>query len=178
MDPIGFLHDKTDVKILILFILNRMEIPLSQEDLYAVAFQDDSLNYFVFVESLEELLNSGHIEINQSRYTITEKGRVQGGYVEDSLAIPIVKKVTSAIEAKKDQIQRDSFLTTSVTQDENGHWISSLDYRDGEMPMMRISLMAPSKEVGVAMAENMKQHIDLLYKTSMECATDASKKAR
>ena len=40
------------------------------------------------------------------------------------------------------------------------------------MPMMSISLMAPSESIGKAMAENMKRDIGILYKTAMDCATD------
>lgn len=177
MPPVGFLHDKMDVKILILFILNRIETPLRQEDIYEVAYQDDSLNYFVFVESIQELTQSGHMEQGQDgRYTITEKGRKQGTVVEDSLAIPVVQKVSVAIQKKIDQLHRESLLTTAVEQDENGKWIVTLRYRDGDMPLMSLSLMAPDQTVGEAMGANLKRHIKELYKTSMDCATDTGKK--
>lgn len=174
MDTMGFLHNKIDVKILILFILSRFETPLTLEDLHEVAYQDDSLNYFTLIESLEELTRSGHILKNAvGRYSITEKGRTQEGFVEDSMAVPVVRKVTVAIDEKKAQFQRESLLQTEVTQDQNGKWIATLRYQDGDMPMMSLSLLAPNEAVGKAMAKNMKRNISTLYKTSMDCATDA-----
>ena len=54
MEPLGYLHNKMDVKVLVLFILSRIDSPLRLEDLYEVAYQDDSLNYFTLVD-LQEL---------------------------------------------------------------------------------------------------------------------------
>ena len=58
MEPLGYLHNKMDVKVLVLFILSRIDSPLRLEDLYEVAYQDDSLNYFTLVESIGELQTS------------------------------------------------------------------------------------------------------------------------
>lgn len=176
--PKGFLHNKLDVKILILFILARIETPLDVDQIYEVAFQDDSLNYFVLVESIHELKDSGHLDINaQGRYTITEKGRTQGSYVEDSLALPVVEKVSVSIQQKIDQIRRESLLSVQVSQDENGHWIATLNYRDDSKPLMQISLLAPNESHAKAMAENLRKNVADVYKAAIDAATD-EKRAR
>lgn len=171
--PQGFLHDKLDVKVLILFILARIETPLDVDQIYEVAYQDESLNYFVLAESVHELTDTGHLhQDEQGHYTITEKGRKQGGFVEDSLAIPVVEKVTAAIQLKIDELHRASLLTTETSQDETGHWIATLNYRDGDKPLMQVSLMAPNENHARLMAQNMKKHVSVLYKTAMDAAMD------
>lgn len=122
----------------------------------------------------------GHINIPTpiACYYITDKGRTQGSYVEDSLAVPVVQKVSAAIADKINQLHRESMLTADTRQDENGRWIASVHYRDGDMPMMSLSLMAPNEEVGKAMAENMKRSIAQLYKTAMDCATGPARKKK
>lgn len=179
MDPKGYLHDKLDVKVLILFILARIDTPLTCQEIYEVAYQDESLNYFMFAESLSELADSGHLQVNdRQRYSISEKGRKQGAVVEDSLAVPVVQKVSAAITDKLTQLRRDGYITTSVTQDESGYWIATLNYRDDGMPMMSLSLMAPNEQLGQAMARNLKKQADLLYKTNLDIAIDNGKKER
>lgn len=177
--PQGFLHDKLDVKVLILFILARIETPLDVDQIYEVAYQDDSLNYFVLAESVHELTDTGHLAQNENGcYTITEKGRKQGGFVEDSLAIPVVEKVSAAIQRKIDELYRESLLTTETCQDENGHWIATLNYQEERKPLMRVSLMAPNEAHAKAMAENMKKNVSALYKAAMDAATDEDRARR
>ena len=179
MEPHGFLHNKLDVKVLILFILARIDTPLSGQEIYEVAYQDESLNYFTLAESLPELVRSGHISQDEKdRYTITDKGREQGTYVEDSLAVPVVQKVSAAIEHKQMLIRRDGYITTDIAQDENGYWIVTLRYQDEKLPMMSLSLMAPSEELGQAMAKNLKKHADALYKYNLDIAIDTGNQGR
>ena len=177
MEPTGYLHNKMDIKFLILFILARIDTPLTGQEIYEVAYQDESLNYFTLAESLPELAASGHLQVDEkNRYSITEKGRQQGAYVEDSLAVPVVQKVTAAITDKLMQLRRDGYITTSVTQDENGYWIATLNYRDDGMPMMSLSLMAPNEALGQTMAHNLKKQADALYKANLDAAIDSGKK--
>lgn len=179
MEPQGFLHNKLDVKVLILFILARIDTPLSGQEIYEVAYQDESLNYFTLAESLPELVQSEHIVQNESgRYSITDKGRQHGSYVEDSLAVPVVQKVSAAITDKLTQLRREGYITTSVTQDEQGYWIVTLRYQDEALPMMNLSLMAPNEALGQAMAKNLKQHADALYKHNLDVAIDAAQQGR
>lgn len=177
MEEVGFLHNKLDVKVLILFILARIDTPLTGQEIFEIAYQDDSLNYFTFAESLPELAKSGHLKADEkNRYTITDKGRKQGSYVEDSLAIPVVQKVSAAIAEKEIQLRRDGYITTTVVQDENGYWIASLCYKDDGMPMMTLSMMAPNEALGQTMAANLKKNADALYKANLDIAINYEKK--
>ena len=177
MGPTGYLHDEMDVKVLILFILARIDTPLSVQEVYEVAYQDDSLNYFMFADCISRLADTGHVlKDERGRFTISEKGKQQGKFVEDSLAVPVVNKVSAAIEQKKIALRRDGYLTTSVDQDENGYWTVTLNYKDDGMPMMSITLMAPNQQLGHAMAENLKKQANVIYKTNMDFAITTPKK--
>ena len=177
--PRGFLHDKTTVKVVILYILARIDTPLSRQEIYELAYQDDSLNYFDFSECLPELVSSGHLTLNSiQRYSITEKGRAQGAELEDSVAVPIVQKVSAAIAQKRNQLRRDSNITVSARQDAEGQWISTLSYRDDNKPLMTLSLLAPNEPLAESMAENLRKQADLLYKQAMEIATASGSRRR
>ena len=176
--PTGSLHTKMDVKVIILYILSRIETPLPIEEVYELAFVDDSLNYFVFAESLPELVDSGHLQQDEKgRYTITEKGRLQGGYVEDTLAFAARAKADAAINKKKIEIQKRNIITTELTQDENGNWFAHLYFKDKNINMVTVSLRVPNEELGKKMAENMKRNSSIITKTVMDCAVQVEKRS-
>ena len=177
--PQGYLHKKLDVKVLILFILARTETSLSAQELYEVAYQDDSLNYFTLLESLPELVASGHLSLDENgAYAITEKGRLQGGQVEDSLAVPVVDKVTKAMEAFQARRRREENLVADSVQGGDGAWYAVLRCRDGERELMTLSLLAPDETSAGKMAANLRRNANALYKSCMETAiTDPPKRA-
>ena len=175
MDRHGFIHEKLDIKILILFILRRLPGAVEPETLLELSQCDSGIGYFDYSDCLSELVETGHLKTDEKgRYSITEKGRQQGADVEDSLAVPVVQKVSVSIAEKQIQLRRDGFITTSVSQDDDGFWIATLNYRDDGMPMMRLSLMAPNEELAGRMAANLKKQADLLYKTNLDLAIESS----
>ena len=89
MEPLGFIHDMMDVKVLILYVAARLNAPVGLQDLYALAYQDDRLSYFDVCTAVPALVASGHLAQVGQGYEITEKGRTDCAATEDSLAYPV-----------------------------------------------------------------------------------------
>ena len=81
MERHGFIRDILDVKVLILFVMARIDAPADADTIYALCFQDDCLSYFDVKEALPQLVQSGHLEEHNGRYSITEKGRLHGAAI-------------------------------------------------------------------------------------------------
>lgn len=176
--PQGFLHTKMDVKILLLFVLSRIGVPVDISVLYEICYQDESLNYFMLSECLTELVFSGHVNEDQNnKFVITEKGRNQGAIVEDSLAIPVVNKVSAAIEKKKNEFQRANSISADYAQSADGNWYASLTYTDGNAELLRVTLYASDEQTAAGMADNLLKNISDVYKCCMDAAIDANRKS-
>ena len=87
MKRLGFIHDMLDVKVLILFVMARVNYPVSSNEVYELCYQDDCLSYFDVCTAIPEMVNSGHLkELEDQKYAITDKGRADGSLTEDSIA--------------------------------------------------------------------------------------------
>ena len=87
----GFIHDKLDIKFLILYLMARVAGPVDFTTLADLTFCDDGVEYFDFAESVAELVSTGHLAVEGDLYTITDKGRRNGEICESSLAFPCGK---------------------------------------------------------------------------------------
>ena len=56
MERHGFIRDILDVKVLILFVMARIDAPADADTIYALCFQDDCLSYFDVKEALPQLV--------------------------------------------------------------------------------------------------------------------------
>ena len=88
----GFIHDKLDIKFLILYLMARVAGPVDFTTLADLTFCDDGVEYFDFAESVAELVSTGHLAVEGDLYTITDKGRRNGEICESSLAFSVRKK--------------------------------------------------------------------------------------
>ena len=54
----GFIHEKLDIKLLILFVLRRLPAPIDAESLADLVLIDGGIGYFDYKECLAELVNT------------------------------------------------------------------------------------------------------------------------
>ena len=85
MDQLGFIHDKLDIKILILFVLRRLPAPVDPETLLELCQVDGGIGYFDYSDCISDLLKSGHMEETEEGFRITEKGARNAETVDNSL---------------------------------------------------------------------------------------------
>lgn len=69
-----------------------MASPVDFATLADLTFCDDGVEYFDFAASVAELVETGHLQLEGERYTITEKGRRNGKICESSLAFSVRRK--------------------------------------------------------------------------------------
>ena len=92
MGRLGFIHEKLDIKILILYILRRLPGTVDPETLAELCQCDSGVGYFDYSDCLAELVETGHLVLEDDRYAITEKGRRDGAACESSLPYSVKRK--------------------------------------------------------------------------------------
>ena len=66
-----------DVKVLILFVMARVNYPVNMQQIYELCYQDDCLSYFDVCTAIPEMVKSGHLkQVENDCYEITDKGAV------------------------------------------------------------------------------------------------------
>ena len=59
----GFIHDKLDMKLLILYFMCRVAAPVDFATVTGLTVCDDGIDYFDFAEALSELVDTGHLTL-------------------------------------------------------------------------------------------------------------------
>ena len=137
----GFIHDKLDIKILILYILQRVDYPLGINELAELTLVDDGIGYFDFTECLSELVKSLHIDKTDEGYVITDKGIKNGKITEVSLPFTVRKLADKGVEdynADKRNLRRARVSRTP----HNDRFIMDFSCTEGGVPIFNISLEA------------------------------------
>ncbi len=159
----GFIHDMMDVKVLILFVAARTMFPLTEQEIYELCWQDDALSYMDVITAIPQLVTSGHLEQQEDRYVITEKGREQGGITENDIAFTVRRRAEDAVEKYNREHRRQNKINTEVVKRENGDYsvIMSLDDEFGAL--MKLELLATDQRQAIKLGERFEKQADLLY---------------
>lgn len=168
MQRLGFIHDMMDVKVLILYVMSRVNYPLTAQEIYELCYQDDCLSYFDVCTAIPEMVNSGHLrKENEEHYTITEKGREDGEITADSIAFTVKQLAENAVARFNRRVRRSCMIMSRVLPRESGECsvIMSLDEPGGNL--MTLELMAPDQRQAVRMGKLFEKKADLIYNLIM-----------
>jgi len=168
MQRLGFIHDMMDVKVLILYVMSRVNYPVTVQQIYELCYQDECLSYFDVCTAVPEMVNSRHLlELENDCYEITEKGKADGALTQDSIAFTVRQRAENAVARFNRQIRRSSFVKTQVIGRENGDFsvIMALDDEMGNL--MTLELMAPNQRQAVRLTKLFEKKAEIIYNLTM-----------
>ena len=114
MAKAGFIHDKLDIKFLVLYLMARVASSVDFSTLADLTFCDDGVEYFDFAAALAELVDTGHLELKDDKYSITEKGRRNGKICESSLAYSVRRKCDRNLAKVNGVLRRDAQVRAEI----------------------------------------------------------------
>lgn len=172
MQRLGFIHDMMDVKVLILFVMARVNYPVNRQQIYELCYQDDCLSYFDVCTALPELVDSGHLKQegeagDEALYTISDKGRSDGAITEDGIVFSVKQKAENAVARFNRQIRRSSFVKTQIIPRDTGDYsvIMALDDEMGNL--MTLELVAPNQRQAVRLGKLFEKKAEAVYNLTM-----------
>jgi len=168
MQRLGFIHDMLDVKVLILFVMARVNYPVDIQQIYELSYQDDCLSYFDVCTAVPEMVNSGHLkELDSNCYGITEKGKADGALTEDSIAFTVKQRAENAVSRFNRQIRRSSFVKTQIIPRESGDYSVLMSLDDEAGNLMTLELMAPNQRQAVRLGKLFEKKAEAVYNLTM-----------
>ncbi|MBQ6540834.1 MAG: DUF4364 family protein [Oscillospiraceae bacterium] len=169
----GFIHEKIDIKILVLFILDKLSAPVDLNMLSEImASCDDGISYFDFTDSMSELAETGHIESGDRGYAITEQGRKISKITESGIPYSVRVKAEKSAARASEALRRDSMIKTSHTLKTRGGNIVSLSMSDGVSDIINIEILSAGEDQSLRMEENFRKSAEVMYLKIAQMLTD------
>ena len=162
MARFGFIHDKLDIKLLVLYIMDRVTAPIDFATLTDLALCDSGVDYFQFAEAAAELLESGHLARDGEFYAVTGKGRRACAAGESSLS-PVVRRRCDQRLAPLNQALKRKAQVRAELRPQAGGYDVCLMMDDDQGSLFSLTLLAPSQEDGQHIADQFLQHPDRIY---------------
>ena len=134
----GFIHDKLDIKFLVLYLTARLAGPVDFATLTDLTMCDAGVDYFDFAEAVSELVKTGHLALEDGCYSITEKGR------------------------------RDAQVRGEVLERDEGGFTARLTLDDESGNLLSVELFSPVREQAERLCENFKSRPERFYNAVLE----------
>lgn len=137
------------VKVLLCFLLERLKHPVNENQLYEIVMDSEVINYFYYMQALDELLKNGSVtktENGGSTYIkLEEKGRLGADYFNDTVPYYFRKKLLKAALSYFSRLRRESETDIEIAPTKGGCEVRCT-IRDDCSDLMKIALYAPDEE--------------------------------
>ena len=146
-ENIGFIRDNLDIKILILFVLEKLPAPVDAIVLSELVLFDKGFTWFEYSDCLADLVSSGlAVQTEDDRYEITDNGRNTISYVASSLPYSVRAKADRLAAPVAAILRRSRMIETYSEQAQDGNFTVSLRLSDGMGELISLRLAVPDSE--------------------------------
>ena len=144
----SFIHDKLEIKFLILYIAARVSEPIPMEGMQELTLCDSGIDYFSFSECLNDLVQTEHLTLSpEGLYAITPKGLRNSEICESSLPMSVRLLTDRNVAAYNQMLLRRAQVRSRVVPRENGTFTVELRFSDDVDQLMHLELMAATEEL-------------------------------
>ena len=159
----GFIHEKLDIKILILYILARLPAPIDLETLADLTLCDGGIGYFEFAECAADLVRTGHVLLERNMYSITDKGRRNGAVTESGLPYPVRLKADKGASKVASELNRAALISASHTVRPRGGCTVTLSMSDGLEDIFAMELFTADAKQSALIEKNFRANAESIY---------------
>ena len=150
-------------KVIILYILNKLPNPVSNESLYKLVLSINDMNYFYFQQFLLDLINNKYIEFFNNGihtiYKITTLGKNVLELTEDILPGILKLQIDTELTTAKNE---SSVIAEYTPRSENNYVVSCKIIENNEC-CFELKTTAPSREQAKKIVNNWKNNSNKIY---------------
>ncbi len=154
-------------KLLLLFIIDKSNTPLSNEELTEFILEKNYMNYFLTQQYLSELVETGFIEYreedNKKVYKILDKGKVTLSYFEDRLPISIKNEIFIKFKQTKEEEKLAAEIVGEYFKKDNGEYLVNLKLIENTETLFSLYLNVSTEKQAKKFCEIWKANTEYIY---------------
>ena len=154
------ISDPTDIKILILYLLDEINYPLDYEIIHDIVAHSGYVGRFEFAEAFSKLLEMGHIisdvDNGETLYLISPTGKMVSAELQSNILLSIREKSVKAAMHLLSFRKRGAKSASSVTERADGKYLFHCEITDPHGTVFNVDLCMSSR----LQAEGMKKRFD------------------
>ena len=154
-------------KVLILYVLEKANKPLTNDVLYKIVLAAVDMNYFYFQQFMLDLINVGYIfsfqKEEQTLYQITDNGKTTLDLTLDLLPGIIKLKADTNLKPILDSSEEEQSIVAEYTPLSENHYTIICKVVENNETVFEVKTFAGSREQAKEIVDNWQNNADSIY---------------
>lgn len=159
-------------KLILLYLLNRVEFPLTNGQICAFVAEEQYTDYFTVQETLADMVESKLLETelvrNSTFYRLTESGKETLSYFKDDISTAIRKDIETYLKENKMKLRDENAVLADYSNLETGGFSVKLQIKEKEQCIVDMTLTVPDERQAIMFCDNWKKKSSQIYRQLMK----------
>lgn len=168
----GDKEELAESKVLILYVLSKINRPVTNSELLSLIESIDDMNYFYFQQFLVDLKENRYIiEYEQEKqrfYAITMSGRETVKLTIDMLPGSIKDKVDEKLKSILKKIENEEAIYADFVPSKEDEFMINCGIRENNKKVFEVQVFSSSRDNSIKIIENWKQNAVTIYPKIVE----------
>ncbi|MCC8149954.1 MAG: DUF4364 family protein [Lachnospiraceae bacterium] len=162
----------TMYRIMILYMLDKVEYPLTNTQITNFILEKDYTNYFTVQQTLSDLLSSDLIIAepthSNTRYRITDEGVQTLRFFEDKISSEIKEDILSYLQEHNFELIQETDIYADFFKAVGNGYQVRCRVKEKEMPVIDLTLAVQTRQQAEAVCANWKKESAEVYALLMD----------
>lgn len=167
------LYSKTDIKLLICYILSSIKSGISKNDIVLLLQDNKFASYFDAIDAFTDLCENNNIkqtDDDKELYTVTDSGKMISEQLKVSLPVTIREKALSAALSILSKTKLKKENSVEIKKIEQGYSVNC-NISGGKVNLMSFSLYVPDLMQANMVKENFQKDPESIYHVMLALLT-------
>ena len=161
-------------KLMILFMLDNLDFPLTNSQLSEFFVNHGSTSYFHLQQAISELVESEFVRTetirNTTNYHLMESGKEALSMFHTQISEPIKKDILDYFAEKKYQLRKEVDITADYypLKKKRGEYMVKTQIKEKGSLLLELSINVVSKEQAITICDSWEKKSDAVYGKLME----------
>ncbi|MCL2571068.1 MAG: DUF4364 family protein [Defluviitaleaceae bacterium] len=173
-------YKNAENKLLLLYLINRMEFPMSRAQVTDFVQDVDFMDYYTLQQTLAVLVEDGHLDATEenaldnstTRYVVTGEGQTALEYFEKHIPWSRRQAIDSYIKENRGKIRKDYENTATYFPNmENDEFLVKCGVYEDKRALLELVVSVDTREQAKLIQSNWRANASGLYQQIIEALT-------
>lgn len=159
-------------KLMILYMLNKVNFPLTNTQISDFMLVKEYTNYFTLQESLNDLLELEYIQTeafrNTTQYKITRQGTSTVSLLDDQIPAAIKDDIIEYLKSNKYELKNEVGTISNFFKSSTTDYTVHCQVKEGMSNLIELNITVPMEEQADVMCSNWKNYSQEIYEFIMK----------
>ncbi len=175
MNRLGSNRELAENKLILLYFIEKLNMPVGNLQLTKVFLENRFMNYFLLQQFLTELCETGclaeHQEDERTVYSITPTGRKTLSYFVNMIPPAVKSRIDETISSIRKNIRKETMISADYVPESENEFVVTCKVREDSFPLIEMKVTVGTKEDARLICNNWHKHAQAIYSEIIDSLT-------